>query len=139
MENTRKRVGIVPLWCWTCAMVAVAAVIFWSSFFKPLVPGGLDINDKVGHGMAYAALGVCLCAIGARVRPAWARGRVILWAVVIGAAYGISLEFAQALFTSDRTCSVFDMLADLAGGGAGAGIWAGSRALAAQMGTWMRA
>lgn len=137
MGKTRSTIGIVPLWVWTCVMIAVAAAIFWSSLFKPLVPGGLDINDKIGHAVAYAALAFCLCAIWARVRPASLLRSVVLWAVAIALLYGVSLEFAQALFTSDRTCSVLDMLADLAGSGAGAGIWAGG-ALAAQVGMRMR-
>jgi predicted membrane protein len=126
-----------PLAFWLCVTLALAGFIFWLSLFRVAGLGGFRINDKVGHFLAYAALGFSLCSVAARVRARLPRLYVILAGICIGMLYGIGLEFAQVLFTSERECSVFDMLADLLGSAAGSGVWAG--ALFAQTGIRMRA
>jgi len=137
METMKNRNGVLPPGVWLCGVLAVAVVIFYLSFFRPTGLGGFYINDKIGHAIIYASLAFMLSGLWARVKPACPRGNVIVWAIGIATLYGICLEFGQGLFTSDRTCGVLDMLADLAGSGAGAGIWAGG-ALAAQVGMRMR-
>lgn len=119
--------------------LALAAFIFWLSLFRVRGLGGFYINDKVGHFLAYAALGFSVCAAAARVRGRVRYFYAALAGICIGTLYGVGLEFAQALFTRGaRDCNIFDMLADLLGSAAGAGVWAGARILFAQIGMRMR-
>jgi VanZ family protein len=117
---------------WLAVTLAVAGIIFWYSMFRPPGIGGFRINDKIAHALAYAALAFSICAAVASLRPALSSVNLLLPAIGIAMLYGISIEFIQPLF--DRNCSVWDMLADLLGGGAGWGVWIGAGALAAQVG-----
>ena len=99
----------VPAWLAASALL-VAAVIVAS-----LLPGGsgLDVGnlDKLGHFVAYAALATWFGGLFSR------RG---YWGVAIGLALlGIGLEVLQDLVARNRTGDANDVVANLAGVGAG--------------------
>lgn len=73
----------------------------------------LHVNDKVQHGLAYAALAL-LPMLHERLR----RAAVIL---VLVAALGVALEFGQ-LYSPGRSFDTHDMMADFAGVAMGAVI-----------------
>ena len=73
----------------------------------------LDINDKVQHILAYAALGF-LPAIHER-------RRTLAVLLVLAAALGVLLEYGQ-LYSPGRSFDVYDMLADAIGIVIGAAI-----------------
>jgi len=124
---------------WLCATLVLAGLILWLSLIKvPQFPG-LDLNDKVKHFLAYAALGLSVCSVISRAFVRQPRRYVVLAGICMATLYGISLEFAQALFTSDRECSVFDMIADLLGSAAGSGLWAAAGPMFVQIRIWRRA
>jgi len=124
---------------WLCATLALAGLILWLSLIRVPRFAGLEINDKVEHFLAYTALGVSVCSVISRAFVRLPRRYAVLAGICIAALYGISLEFAQALFTSDRECSVFDMIVDLLGGAAGSGLWAAAGPMFVQIRIWRRA
>ena len=64
--------------------------------------------DKLEHLLGYAVLG----AWGALL---FSRTRSLIGVTIALVAYGIAMEFAQALFTVDRQAEVLDALADAIG------------------------
>jgi len=79
----------------------------------------LDGSDKVLHFFAYTLLGFLV----ARAVGDFKLRRVFVWSIALSicAAYGFSDELHQ-YFVPGRTCSVWDWLADFAGGAFGAEI-----------------
>jgi len=74
-----------------------------------------DVNDKIGHFIAYAWLS--LFGMFATASPA-----IRLRGLLILALYGATLEAMQALLGWDREGSFADMLANMLGLAAGAGL-----------------
>ncbi|HEU4384666.1 MAG TPA: VanZ family protein [Anaeromyxobacteraceae bacterium] len=108
-------------WLGACAPpILYAALIFGlSSLSSPqdLLPQELLGFDKALHLGEYAALGALLARAlsGGDRSPA----RAFLWALLLGAIYGVSDELHQALVPG-RDASAFDWIADAAGTGLGA-------------------
>lgn len=95
-----------------------AALIAAGIIYLSLLPSGegpdLAVPDKLGHFMAYAVLTFPLTlATGAR---RW------FYAVALACLLGLALEIAQAAGEAGRQGSGWDMMANLAGSLAGAGI-----------------
>ena len=98
---------------WLAASVLVVVAVIVAS----LTPGsqGPDMGqlDKLGHLLAYAGLAVWFGGL-------LARGRY--WAVAVGLALlGIGLEVLQELVATNRTGDPRDVVANVAG--IGAGLW----------------
>ncbi|MFN4024105.1 MAG: VanZ family protein [Hyphomonas sp.] len=100
----------------TAALTAFGLAVLIS--YLSLVPAGEvpapQISDKVKHFIAYASLAAPLAVA---LRPArW------LAAVLIAAGLGLGLEVAQAMGDAGREGSPGDVLANLMGALAGAGL-----------------
>ena len=99
-----------------CAMTLLGTVliIFFSLESKeavPVVASWLPFADKIGHFLAYAALGFSL-GLWFRHRPSYP-GKAITYALILG----VSMEFLQPYF--QRTRDGGDVVADLLGTVAG--------------------
>ncbi len=100
---------LLVLWC----------AALWTLSSKPdpeeFVGVTIPLNDKIEHGIAYAAGGaLAVAAFGATRRlPPWAA------AVLFCGAWGISDEVHQG-FVPGRETSAADLAADVAGASAGA-------------------
>jgi hypothetical protein len=85
---------------------------------------GPEIQDKVLHCVAFALLSGLLCyALGPEPSLRYLKGRVVV-AILVSAAMGVALEYAQAGLTGTRSFEVTDMFSD--GTGAllvGVGWW----------------
>jgi VanZ family protein len=107
--------------CWLYAAgILVASVIPSPTLAAPdLFPN----QDKVLHALMYGGWVLLLCWTSQdRLRRRWSTWIAII--VIVATAYGILMEGMQWLLTwSRRACSVGDMLANLAGAVAGAGLW----------------
>lgn len=84
-------------------------------FLAELLLGSAEQKDKVGHFIAYAALGGVLTLSLRSLRGAAA-------AFIIAFSYGALFEFAHSLMGS-RSADIFDLLAN--GLGAAAGVLGG--------------
>ena len=100
---------LLVVWCATLWTLSSA------SDPEDLVGVTIPLNDKVEHGIAYAAGGaLAVAALGASRRmPPWA------CAVLFCGAWGISDEVHQS-FVPGRESSAADVAADVAGASAGA-------------------
>jgi VanZ family protein len=116
---------------WLAASVLIVVAVIVAS----LVPGsqGPDMGqlDKLGHFLAYAGL------------AAWFGGllaRGSYWAVAFGLALlGIGLEVLQELVASNRTGDPRDVLANVAGIGAGLALsWWRTGGWALRMEAWLK-
>ena len=96
------------------------AVLWAAVIFRLSATPGRDvppwIDPQLGHFLMYALLGACLVIPFQRLRRPWV---VLLIAVVIASAYGISDEWHQS-FVPGRTPDVWDWAIDTAGATAGA-------------------
>ena len=83
----------------------------------PTGPLGVVGVDKWMHAVGYAVLGFGVAsALGTR------RAREIGWAVAAASLFGATLELVQALLPY-RSCSLFDMGANVFGAVLGGGLW----------------
>ena len=118
-----------PAWLAASALL-VAAVIAAS-----LLPGGSgpDVGnlDKLGHFLAYAALAAWFCGI---VASRW------YWGVAIALALlGIALEVLQALVAHNLSGDPNDVVANVAGVGAGLALaWWRTGGWALRMEAWLK-
>ena len=116
---------------WIAASVLVVVAVVVAS----LAPGsqGPDTGqlDKLGHLLAYAGLAVWFGGL-------LARGRY--WAVAVGLALlGIGLEVLQELVATNRTGDPRDVVANVAGIGAGLGLsWWRTGGWAPRMEAWLK-
>ena len=104
---------------WAPLLLYAALIFGLSSLSRPqdLLPPELLFSDKLAHLAEYAVLGALLVralAAGGRT-PA----RALLWALVLGALYGVSDELHQALVPG-RDASPLDWATDAAGAALGA-------------------
>ena len=97
-----------------------AGLIFYvSSVHKPLPDVSIPYFDKFLHLIEYVVFGILAArAFRSSSREVLYKNFKIL-AVAAVAAYGASDEIHQ-LFVSCRSCDIFDLAADLAGGTIGA-------------------
>jgi VanZ family protein len=116
-------------WLAASALIVVAVVV------ASLMPGdsGPDVGklDKLGHMLAYAALAAWFGGL-------LARGRY--WAVALGLALlGIGLEVLQETVARNRTGDPNDVLANVAGIGAGLALsWWRTGGWALRMEAWLK-
>lgn len=108
---------------WAPVVVLMVAIFFASSLSDPgLPPGGL--SDKGAHVVAYAALGAALIRALASGQARLMTVMRVLIAAGLATAYGMTDELHQR-FVPDRTPELLDLVADAAGGLAGAILFAG--------------
>ncbi len=121
-----------PAWMVFGAPVVVMAGIFLlsSRSHLPNLDGGRDIQNIVGHFVAYAALGASLAVLLRSL--GWSLLRALLVAIVLATLYGVTDEFHQS-FVPNRSTDPKDVLVDFLGATAGAlaamrlmDIWASS-------------
>ena len=100
---------------WAPLYLYAGIIFYFSSIPEPLPGVSIPYFDKFLHLIEYAVFGI-LAARAFKSSP-----REILYknfkilAVLAAVAYGASDEFHQ-LFVSCRTCDIFDLMTDLAGG-----------------------
>ena len=83
----------------------MALLVYFS--LRPSVPGESGISDKVLHFIVYGGL----AALWAAAMP---RARLI--SVMVGVSLvGVGLEIAQGMFGENRSASVLDQIANMAG------------------------
>ncbi|MBN2232818.1 MAG: VanZ family protein [Deltaproteobacteria bacterium] len=87
-----------------------------------MVPPAWMPNDKMAHLALYAGLGLLTYRCFQRRFPGWNPTVVLLAATVFCVVYGISDELHQSQVPG-REPSWLDLLADGAGGYAGARLW----------------
>jgi VanZ family protein len=100
------------------------AVLFFLSSLSSLPAPPAGLTDKHEHFVAYGILSAL--TVRALAREEWRRVSlgVVLGAILIASAYGVSDEFHQR-FVPGRTYEVLDMVADALGSAAAAGLlWA---------------
>ena len=108
---------------WAPVVILMAAIFSASSLSDPgLPPGGL--SDKGAHVVAYAALGAALIRALASGQARSMTVMRVLIAAVLATAYGMTDELHQR-FVPGRTPELLDLVADAAGGLAGAILFAG--------------
>ena len=114
-----------PLAAWI-AWLGYAGLIFYLSSreFGPILAGLPPNSDKLIHMIEYGVFGMLTYhALG---RTSWAPEghKLLVLAIAIGIAYGVSDEFHQS-FVPTRESDVHDVMADAAGSAIGA--WAVAR------------
>lgn len=109
-------------WWLSGGILLVVAVLYLT--LMPVIGGifTVNVNDKIGHFIAFFVLMAWFCGV-------YKRGRWLVIAVVL-AAFGVAIELIQGQL-SYRTAELADMVYDLAGIGAawicaglGFGQWA---------------
>ena len=106
---------------WAPVGVYCALIFALSSISNvPALP--MHVGDKVAHTVLYAGFGflVTRALAGGSGRPVTARA--LLTAVALSAVYGLSDETHQ-LFVPRRMFDLWDLAADVAGGGLGSAAW----------------
>jgi VanZ family protein len=102
-------------------LFVVLAFAYWVTLFVLThVPSvhlpDITLIDKICHALAYAALAF---AIGS-VLTIWRgyQARLPIWIWTIAVSYGAIDEYTQQ-FVHNRTCDIFDLLADATGASVG--------------------
>lgn len=115
-DDTLDRPATVarPLLRWAPVAAWMAVIFAASSLPGSSVPGGWSVQ---GHLAEYAVLGALL-VLALRV-PGRGRLALLLAAIALGSAYGVTDELHQA-FVPGRTPDVLDWAADTLGAAAGA-------------------
>jgi VanZ family protein len=113
----RLRLPLLPKWLHWSTVIAVGAVILYSSVIA--VPPGVDRGqaliphlDKILHGIAYATLGLAMAY--ALVGSQCSQRQQVLLVLGVTAAYGVAIELLQGQLTA-RTASALDALANVLG------------------------
>jgi VanZ family protein len=101
----------------TTSIIALVAVFLLALLPPPPVPEVMNSQDKLGHFMAFVALGL----LGLST---WPRHATVL--VVALLAYGALIEVAQML-TTLRQAELLDWFADAAGVGTAVVLWTFAR------------
>lgn len=96
-------------------LVMIAAVAIGSLMPAPDLPPMFPQADKLQHLLGY----MVLAGWGAQL---FERARCLAWVAVGLIAFGIAIEFAQALFTANRQAEVMDAVADAVGVAVGLAI-----------------
>ena len=94
-------------WLLRAAFCLAVLVVAWLSLLPQMpIPQGLQVGDKIGHGLAYAALGFMATAL---MTPL---AKLVLGTAVL--AFGIAMEFAQGA-VAGRTQELADVGANIVG------------------------
>lgn len=106
----------IQRWTFTGLWVLGAVAVFWASSIPGHSLPDLSIlsADKLLHALVYAVLAWLGIMSIRSVRPALQLKRVYLITLSINALYGASDEWHQ-YFVPNRSCEIYDFLADLAG------------------------
>ncbi len=96
-------------WIWLGLWLLAIAVVIGTCLMPgaDLPPMPRDI-DKIEHALAFFVLAACAVQL---FNP----GRALLGAAAGLVLLGVGIEFAQAVFTADRSADPLDALADSAG------------------------
>ena len=106
------------LWIWGPAVAQMAVIFMLSSLTgMPSLPGGL--TDYTGHFIGYGLLGALATRAFARAEWRGVNTSAAWRAVVLASAYGVTDEVHQ-WFVPNRSATVQDWFADVAGAIAGA-------------------
>ena len=110
------------LFLWGPVLLVMGLIFTASAMSDPGAPPG-GLSDKGAHVIAYAALGAALVRALAGGRAAAMRPSTIATAALLAAIYGATDELHQR-FVPERTPELLDLVADAAGGLAGAVLFA---------------
>lgn len=93
------------------AYLTVLSFLSLNPWLRPKDSGGAFSPDKIDHAIAYAGLAIViyLCLFPPRQPRAW------VFAVAGATSTGILIEVAQSLFTTNRSGSVDDAVANAVG------------------------
>jgi VanZ family protein len=125
VNSSRREPGVAAsssrLRLWAPVGVYCALIFALSSVSNvPSLP--LHVGDKLAHTALYAGFGFLVTrALAGGVGRA-VTGRAVLVALAFSAVYGLSDETHQ-LFVPRRTFDLWDLAADVVGGGLGAAAW----------------
>lgn len=121
-ENPIKKI-VKVLWYWTPVLIWMG-IIFTSSCVKGDDIPKFDVPniDKLFHTIEYFILGALLVRAFSNSITSPKYLWIFIASVLIASCYGASDEFHQ-LFTSGRSCDIFDLLFDAIGSSAGAGLY----------------
>jgi len=92
--------------------LTLGAVVLLSLLPTSIEVGDFEGSDKVGHFLAYLALGTLL-GLGWRL----SRTRPLVYTFASLVLFGALIELAQGLLPITRSCSALDLLADALGAG----------------------
>ena len=116
-----KRIGAY-IWLWTPVVIWMGFMFHCSSISGQDLPK-LDIPnvDKLFHFTEYMVFGFLLtkALFHSSAKPNYKY--IFIISVTIALLYGASDEFHQR-FVPERSCDIFDLMFDLIGGCAGAGL-----------------
>lgn len=104
-------------------VVLIMAVIYVQSSTSDPIGLPSAVSDKAAHFLVYGVLGAALLRALASGRPPAMTSTRIVLATACAALYGLSDELHQA-FVPGRMPELLDLLADAAGGAAGATLYA---------------
>ncbi|MCP4691619.1 MAG: hypothetical protein GY859_26470 [Desulfobacterales bacterium] len=111
------------LFYWAPVILYCLIIFIQSCFPSPESLHLFSFSDKVLHALGYALLGALFFRAYQRTgRLGESAALVFFLSVVSTGLYGISDEFHQAL-TPSRSADLFDVLADVIGGAAGAAAY----------------
>lgn len=118
------RPQVIPAMFWYAALACYVIVLTFLSlnpWFRPEDRGGALSPDKVEHALAYGALAIMtfLCLVKARHGAGHGTTRVWITALSFAVVFGILMEIAQSLLTTNRTGSVEDAVANTIGAALG--------------------
>src|SRR3989338_5104091 len=100
---------------WAPLYLYAGFIFYMSSLPHPLPKITIPHFDRFLHIIEYAIFGILAARAFKNSRPETVHKNFKILAILAAVVYGASDEFHQ-LFVSSRDCSVFDLIADLAGG-----------------------
>ena len=107
---------------WAPLYLYAGFIFYMSSLPHPLPKITIPHFDRFLHIIEYAIFGILAARAFKNSQPETVHKNFKILAILTAVVYGASDEFHQ-LFVSSRDCSVFDLIADLAGGTIGALIY----------------
>lgn len=126
MASWHRRLGSqAARWGILLAYLLALSFLSLNPWVRPASRAGVLSPDKIDHAIAYGGLAIIFyfCLFQAPRRSE--RSEAQQWLLPVGGAVliGILLEICQSLFTSNRTGSVEDAVANAVGAVAGYGVF----------------